>query len=357
MKYALIGCGRVAANHLRAAYENGLEIAAVCDIAADHIDGLFARAPYLEAPGAIRRYADYNELFEKERPELVSVALPSGLHAACAMRAVEQGCNVIVEKPVALSLADADALIALAEKRGVKVCACHQNRFNAAVLEMRSYIERGCFGKLSHGAVTVRWSRGRDYYASDDWRGRLDMDGGALMNQSIHGIDLLRWMCGGKLQTVYGCTRRAFHPYIEAEDLGMAVLTFKNGCVATVEGTVNLYGHNLEEHLMLVGETGAMKLGGTSANTVAYRCFEAEGAPVEDGLVEHTPNVYGNGHTPLFADMIDAVKNDRPPFVTAQDGRDALETVLAIYLSAKTGQPVKLPLTDVACADFAGLFD
>ena len=358
MNYALIGCGRVAYNHLKAARENGLTVCAVCDTEPDHIFDLFNRSGLTpEEAGAIARYTDWNRLFDCEKPDLVSIALPSGLHAACAKDAIRRGINVIVEKPIALSMADADELVRMAENYRVKVSACHQNRFNLAVQEMRRALEQGCFGVLSNAAVTVRWSRGRDYYASADWRGTWAMDGGALMNQSIHGIDLLRWMCGGELKTVYGVTRRQHHPYIQAEDVGAAVLTFENGCVATLEGGVNVCGPDLEEHLTLIGSAGAMKLGGKSANTVEYRYFEHEGAAVENGLVEQTANVYGNGHISLFRDVINAIEEDRAPYVTAKDGRDALETVLAVYLSAKTGQPVTLPLTDVKTTDFEGLFE
>ena len=358
MKYALIGCGRVAYNHLKAAKENDLEICAVCDIEPDHIFDLYHRAGLTpEEAGAIARYTDWNRLFDCERPTLVSIALPSGLHAACAKDAVRRGIHVIIEKPVALNMADADELVAMAKEYDVRVGACHQNRFNLAVQEMRSRLEKGCFGTLSNAAVTVRWSRGREYYAADDWRGTWAMDGGALMNQCIHGIDLLRWMCGGDLKRVYGVTRRQYHPYIQAEDVGAAVLEFGNGCIATVEGGVNVCGPSMEEHLTLLGSTGAMKLGGGSANTVAYRYFSDEGEAVTDALVEQTANVYGNGHTSLFRDVKEAVLTGRDPYVTVKDGRDALETVLAIYLSCKTGQPVTLPLKDVGTTDFTGLFD
>ena len=358
MNYALIGCGRVAYNHLKAAAANGLTVTAVCDIEPDHIFDLYNRVGYTpEQAGAITRYADWNRLFDEEKPTLVSIALPSGLHAACAKDAIRRGIHVIIEKPVALSMADADELVRMAEEYNVKVSACHQNRFNLAVQEMRRYLEAGQFGTLSNAAVTVRWGRDKSYYMADDWRGTWAMDGGALMNQSIHGIDLLRWMCGGDLRRVYGVTRQRQHPYIEAEDVGTAVLTFENGCIATAEGGVNVCGPDLEEHLTLIGSGGTMKLGGTSANTVAYKYFPHEGDAVKNALVEKTANVYGNGHASLFRDVISAIEEDRAPYVTVKDGRDALETVLAIYLSSKTGQPVTLPLTDTATTDFEGLFE
>ena len=357
MRYALIGCGRVSPNHIKAAKENGLEIVAVCDISDENINILFAGSVLSETEKeSIKRYSDYREMLDKEELELVSVALPSGLHAECALEVIKRKINVIIEKPIAMSLADADAIIEASEKYGVVVSACHQNRFNLAVQEMRSALEAGRFGKLSHGAITVRWSRGKGYYAQADWRGKWASDGGTLMNQCIHGIDLLRWMCGDDIVRVYGVTKRQLHPYIEAEDIGMAVIEFANGMLATVEGTVNVNDDDLEEHLSLFGETGSMKLGGICANTIEHKSFTG-GETEKKALEEKTSNVYGNGHTSLFGDVIAAIKEGRAPYVDARAGRRALETVLAIYKSSAEGRPVELPLKDVSSADFTGLFD
>lgn len=357
MDYALIGCGRVAPNHIKAARENGFTVVAVCDVVPERMDRLLEQSGLSpEAVARVRRYTDYHTLFETEKPTLASIALPSGLHAACALAGIRAGVHLIVEKPVAMSLRDAEEIIRQAEARGVTVSACHQNRFNKAVQAMRAALESGRFGPLSNAAVTVRWSRGEDYYAHDDWRGKWASDGGTLMNQCIHGIDLLRWMCGDPVR-VFGITKRRFHPYIQAEDVGTAVLEFADGTVATVEGTVNVCGPDLEEHLTLIGAHGTVKLGGTCANTVEHWYFDDDPADEKTGLREQTVNVYGNGHTALFADVAAAIREGRQPYVTARDGMRALETVLAIYLSAKTGRPVEFPLTDVSGADFEGMFD
>ena len=356
MKYALVGCGRVAPSHINAAVKNGFEILAVCDIDNGHIDDMFSRAVQVDNEN-IRRYSDYREMYEREAPELVSIALPSGLHADAAIEAIKRGINVIIEKPMAMSIKDADEIIRLAKEYNVKVSACHQNRFNIAVQEMRAALESGRFGRLSNAAITVRWSRGKDYYSQADWRGKFESDGGTLMNQCIHGIDLLRWMCGDKLKRVYGVTRRQHHPYIEAEDVGTAVFEFENGVIATVEGTVNVAGFDMEEHLTLLGEEGAVKLGGTSANTIEIWKFLDNPEDSKDGFHEKTLNVYGNGHTSLFEDVALAIKEDRQPYVDAEAGKRALEAVLAIYKSAYTGAPVELPLTDAAGIDFKDMFD
>lgn len=356
LKYALIGCGRISVNHLKAAVNNGFEIVAVCDVSSESIDTLFARNGYTaDTP----RYADYREMIE-EHPEieLVSIATQSDLHAQIALYCIGKGIHVIIEKPIAMSIADADAIIRLAEEKKVKVATCHQNRFNVAVQETRKALEEGRFGKLSHGSVNIRWNRNAGYYEQASWRGKWLSDGGALMNQCIHGIDLLRWFMGDEAVEVYGTTRQRFHDYLEAEDVGLAIVKFASGAVATIEGTVNVYPKNLEETLYLFGETGTVKLGGTSCNNIDVWDFASENAEDErvSNLKEQTSNVYGNGHTALFADMQEAVRTDRAPYIDANAGKRALEIVLAIYKSQLTGQPVKLPLESFSTAEMKGMF-
>jgi predicted dehydrogenase len=357
MKYALIGCGRIAVNHIKAALNNGLEICAVCDIKPEAMETLLSKYG-LEKEEAIRRYTSYRDLLAAEKPTLVSIATESGIHAEIALACIDAGVNIIIEKPMAMSMADAEEIIRRSEQAGVKVSACHQNRFNVAVRQTRKALEEGRFGQISHGSVHVRWNRNRDYYDQAPWRGTWAQDGGCLMNQCIHGIDLLRWMMGDEVDEIYGVTRQQFHDYLECEDIGMAVVKFKNGAIGTIEGTTNVYPKNLEETLYLFGETGTVKLGGTSTNNIDVWDFaDANEADEENrGLQEATSNVYGNGHTSLFADMIEAIEQDRPPYVDAVAGRNALEMILAIYQSAATGKPVKLPLGDVASTDFTGRF-
>ena len=357
MRYALIGCGRISGNHIQAAINNQLEIVAVCDIVSEHMEELL-RKYGLEGNQAIKRYIDYKKMIIDNELDLVSIATESGLHAQIALDCIDAGIHVIIEKPMAMSLADADKIIRLSEKKCVKVSACHQNRFNVAVQEMRKALEAGRFGKLSHGSIHVRWNRNRDYYLQAPWRGTWVQDGGALMNQCIHGIDLLRWMLGNEIDEVYGATRQQFHHYLEAEDVGVAVIKFKNGAIATVEGTTNVYPRNLEETLYLFGEKGTVKLGGESTNNIDIWDFEDEGEcdSKNRGLKEATSNVYGNGHTSLFADVVDAIKNNRKPYVDAVAGRNALELVLAIYKSQKENRAIKLPLKEFACTDMEGEF-
>lgn len=359
MNYALIGCGRIAVNHIKAAVNNKLNIVAVCDVLPEAMETLLAKHG-LEKDASIARYTDYKVMLA-EHPEirLVSIATESGAHAEIALHCIDCCVNVIIEKPMAMNMADAEEIIRASEKKGVKVSACHQNRFNVAVQEMRRALEAGRFGRLSHGSIHVRWNRDHGYYDQAKWRGTWAQDGGCLMNQCIHGIDLLRWMMGDEVEEVYGVTKQQFHDYLECEDIGMAVVKFKNGAVGTIEGTTNVYPKNLEETLYLFGEKGTVKLGGTSTNNIDVWDFADEGETdtKNKGLQEATSNVYGNGHTSLFADVVDAIEHDRKPYVDAVAGRNALEMILAIYQSAATGKPVKLPLGNIASTDFTGRFD
>lgn len=359
MKYALIGCGRIATNHVKAVLNNHLEFVAACDVAPENIQTLLAKHG-LENDPSIARYTDYKQMIA-EHPdlELVAIATSSGAHAEIALYCIDNGINVIIEKPMAMNMADAEEIIRRSEAKRVKVCACHQNRFNVAVQKTRKALEEGRFGKLSHGSIHVRWNRNKDYYDQAPWRGTWAEDGGCLMNQCIHGIDLLRWMMGNEVESIYGVTRQQFHHYLEAEDVGMAVVRFKNGAIATIEGTTNVYPKNLEETLYLFGEKGTVKIGGKSTNNLDVWDFadETEADQANKGLEEQTSNVYGNGHTSLYADVMDAIRHDRKPYVDAVAGRNALEMILAIYKSMKTGAPVTLPLTDFASTDMAGTFD
>lgn len=358
MNYALIGCGRISTNHIAAAVRNGFAIVAVCDVVPEKMEKVLAKHD-LAGDVSIARYVDYHQMLaDHPELELVSIATESGKHAAIALDCIDAGVNVIIEKPMAMSMADADEIIRRSEEKGVFVSACHQNRFNVAVQKTRAALEAGRFGRLSHGSIHVRWNRNRNYYEQAPWRGTWAEDGGCLMNQCIHGIDLLRWMMGSGLVQVYGQTRQRLHDYLEAEDIGVAVLTFANGAVATVEGTVNVYPKNLEETLYLFGETGTVKIGGTSTNNIDVWDFSDERELDDEarGLKEATSNVYGNGHSALFADVAEAIQDHRRPYVDAHAGRAALEVVLAIYESQRTGCPVSLPLKNVSTLDMVGEF-
>ena len=189
MKYALIGCGRISVNHIAAAIRNELEIVGVCDLNSKKAEELIAK---FDCETDV--YNDYLKMIKEKGPKLVAIATESGEHAKIAKECIKAGCNIIIEKPIALSLADADEIIELSKKYKVKVCACHQNRFNKSIRKIREAIEEHKLGKLFYGAASIRWNRNEEYYKQALWRGTWKQDGGALMNQCIHNIDLLRWM-------------------------------------------------------------------------------------------------------------------------------------------------------------------
>lgn len=357
MKFALIGCGRISPNHIAAVKANGLEFVAVCDILPERMEDKIIK---FDLPSNIGRYTDYREMLEGEQPDLVAICTESGKHAAIALDCIRAGCNLVIEKPIALSIADADAIISAAKEHGVVVSACHQNRFNKSIGKIREAYNKKRFGRLFYGTAHIRWNRGWEYYSRAKWRGTWEQDGGALMNQCIHNIDLLRWMMGNEVDEVFAYTDRLNHDYIQAEDLGIALVRFKNGAYGIIEGTTDIYPTNLEETLYLFGEKGTVKAGGQSVNLIEEWHFsDALDDPdqVKKEYHEIPPNVYGFGHTPLYADVIDAINNKRAPYVTAEDGKRALELVLAVYKSAAEGRPVKLPLEECSTMDFAGRFD
>ena len=358
MKYALIGCGRISPNHLEAAINNHLEIVALCDIIPENINKLLEKLDIHE--NIYKRYENYKEMLTKEKPELVAIATESGKHAQIALDCLEAGANVIIEKPIALSLEDADKIIEKSKEKGLVVCANHQNRFNKSIQKIRQAVESGKFGRMFYGTAHIRWNRGKDYYTQAPWRGTWEQDGGALMNQCIHNIDLLRWMLGDKVTEVCAYTDNLNHDYIQAEDLGMAIVKFSNGAYGIIEGTTDIYPKNLEETLYLFGQKGTVKAGGKSVNIIEDWIFEDEKEDPEEikkNNSEMPKNVYGFGHTPLYKDVIKAIETHTKPLVDAEAGKRALELVLAIYKSAKEGKPVKLPLDKCSTMDFVGRFN
>jgi len=356
LKYAIIGCGRISPNHIAAALENKLDVVALCDIEEGKMESI---ARKFNLPDEVKKYVDYQEMLQAENLDLIAICTESGKHGQIALECIAAGVNLIIEKPVALSLEEADLIIENSKESNVKVCACHQNRFNKSIQKIREAIEMNRFGRLLYGTAHIRWNRGEDYYRQAPWRGTWEQDGGALMNQCIHNIDLLRWMMGNDITEVVGLTANMAHPYIEAEDLGLALVKFANGSYGIIEGTTNIYPVNLEETLYIFGEKGTAKAGGKSVNLIEeWRFADNLDDPeeVKAKYHENPPNVYGFGHTPLYADVADAIKDDREPYITAADGRNALELVLAIYKSAAEGRSVKLPLSRCSTSDFKGRF-
>ncbi|CCJ34287.1 Myo-inositol 2-dehydrogenase [Caloramator australicus RC3] len=355
LKFAIIGCGRISYKHVEAIVNNHdeAELVATCDV---DIEKARAKAnEYInKIEGAkVNVYADYKEMIEKEDIDVVTIATESGYHPEIAIYCMEKGKHVIVEKPMALSTKDADKMIETAKRKGVKLCVCHQNRFNKPIQMLRRALEEGRFGKLINGMASIRWNRNMNYYKQAPWRGTWELDGGTLMNQCIHDIDLLQWMMGGEIDSVYAQTGN-FIRDIEAEDFGAIIIRFKNGAIGIVEGSACVYPKNLEETLSIFGENGSVVIGGLAVNRIETWRF-ADGKDSEEEILkmqEGDPDtVYGYGHTPLFKDMIDAIKSNREPLVNGEEGRKGMEIILAAYKSQKTGMPVKFPIGDFSTLD------
>ncbi|HOV95145.1 MAG TPA: Gfo/Idh/MocA family oxidoreductase, partial [Spirochaetales bacterium] len=253
LRLALIGCGRISSKHIEAALANKerLRLIACCDPVLERAQGRAQEyRAGLSSGSDVTVYADYHEMLAKEEPDICAIATESGYHPRIAIDCLEAGAHVICEKPMALSTRDADAMIDAARRNNRKLAVCFQNRFNAPVQRAREAREAGRFGKMLHGMVQVRWNRNADYYAQASWRGTWALDGGTLMNQCTHGIDLLQWMMGEDAVRVQAATRRFLRP-IEAEDFGAAIVEFASGAVGVIEGSADVFPKNLNETLSL----------------------------------------------------------------------------------------------------------
>ncbi len=339
--FGVIGCGRIASKHTESIMAiPEAELIAVCDIVSERAEE-FARK-YNAQP-----YLDYNELLSREDIDVVTIATPSGNHAEIGIAAAKAGKHVMVEKPMSMTLVEADLLIKTCKECGVKLGVIHQNRFNKSIKLLRTALEKGRFGKLTHGQASVRWNRNQEYYTQAPWRGTKLQDGGVLMNQSIHNIDLLQWMMG-PVESVYGYTTTALRK-IEMEDVAGAVIKFKNGAIGLIEAATTIYPKNIEETINIFGETGSVIIGGIAVNRVEVWEFpqnEEEKEQIFAAQENDPPTVYGFGHKEIIEDMIQAIKDERLPAVPGEEGRKALEIILAIYRCQETGQPVKLPLIE-----------
>lgn len=343
INFAIVGCGRVAKFHLEAILETkGAELKAISDL-----DFVKANKLVQSSPNA-KIYTDYREMLLDSSIDVVSICTNHHLHFEVALAALEAGKHIIVEKPVTLSLEDADRLIEAQKKNGVKATVVFQNRFNQAVELVKRTMDEGLFGKLSHGVGTVRWCRDQAYYDQDAWRGSAKEKDGFLMNQSIHTIDLLTYLMG-PVKKVTGQVRTAFSE-IEMEDVGLATIEFENGAIGQFEGAGTIYPDDLEASISLFGSKGSVILGGMSANQIKAWRFKKEYQEDQARVIQHlsekeaiAPTVYGFGHEKIVQDMVSSIKDNREPKIRLEDGKHALAVVLAIYQSAENGgMPVYL---------------
>lgn len=271
-------------------------------------------------------------MLEKEDIDVVSICTESGYHAKHAIDCLNKGKHVLVEKPMALSVKDADEMINIAKKNNLKLGICHQNRFNPPIQKLRRAIEEGRFGKIINGTARILWTRDDNYYKQAPWRGTKALDGGTLMNQCIHNIDLLQWMMNSEIERVH-CERGTFLRDIEMEDFGAILIRFKNGVIGIVEGSACVYPKNLEETLSIFGEKGTVVIGGLAVNEIKIWEFadEKDSYDIESLKEAAIDSVYGHGHTPLYKNFIDAINNDTEPLINGEEGKKAMAIVLKAY--------------------------
>jgi len=331
LKFALIGCGRISANHIKALLDNykEAELVAVCDILMDRAES--KASEYVlkasERNFSVKRpkvFNNYQDMLQEEDIDVCSICTESGYHAEIVLNCIAFKKHILVEKPMAMSLLDADRMIREAEENKVKLSVCYQNRFNPTIQKLRQAIKEGRFGKIIAVTARVLWNRSKDYYNQAKWRGTWKLDGGCLMNQCTHSIDLLQWIIDNEIETVFGQTENYFHPHIETEDYGSIIIRFKNGVIGNIEGTVCVYPKNLEETLTIIGEKGTVIIGGLALNKIKVWNFEGNKDSLEEMQRKYNleiPNVYGKGHTPLYKNFIDSIKNDTIPLINSYEGK------------------------------------
>lgn len=338
LKFAIVGCGVISPVHARSISELPEAcLAAVCDIAPER-----ARALAEVYPADV--YEDAEEMLSRADIDVVTVLTPSGLHAEIGIAAARAGKHVLVEKPMDISLAQADALIESCRAAGVKLAVISQHRFDPAVAAAKAAVEAGQLGILNFGGAHTKWFRSQAYYDSGDWRGTWAMDGGgALINQSIHYVDLLQYIMG-PVEELSGYTATRAHERIEVEDLAVAALKFRSGALGLLEGSTSAYPGYCAR-LDIYGSTGSVII--ENDQILAWNLSSGEGCPVEPqptGFIGGTSSkdIWHYSHRYQIADLIRAIREDRQPLVTGEEGRKPLEIVLAVYESARTGQPVRL---------------
>lgn len=337
LRFALMGCGRIAKRHsdlLGTKQIDGAELACVCDIVPEKARAIGERFN-------IPWYTDVVTMMEEQSPDVVSILTESGRHAEHVVQLAPFGKHLLVEKPMALTLADADSMIAACNAAGIKLFVVKQNRFNVPVVKLREALEDGRFGRLVMGTVRVRWSRNQAYYDQDSWRGTWKLDGGVLTNQASHHVDLLEWMMG-PVRSVFAKTTTAL-VNIEAEDTAVVVLEFASGALGIIEATTAVRPKDLEGSISLLGERGSVEIGGFAVNKLKVWNFVEPVAGDETVMETHSvnpPNVYGFGHQAYYDHVVDVISNDRPMLVDGQAGRRSLELINAIYESVETGRQV-----------------
>jgi UDP-N-acetyl-2-amino-2-deoxyglucuronate dehydrogenase len=346
IKFGLIGCGRIAKRHselLGDGVIKGARLAAVCD-------SDVKRAELIGAKYRVPAYQDMDDMMRRAELDVAVVLTPSGLHAEHVLRIAKYGKHIIVEKPMSLTIGDADAMIEACDRNGVRLFVVKQNRFNVPVVKLREALEAGRFGKLVLGTVRVRWSRDQSYYDQDAWRGTWAMDGGVLTNQASHHVDMLTWMMG-EVESVFAKTTKALVD-IEAEDTAVVAVKFRNGALGIIEATTATRPKDLEGSISILGQGGTVVIGGFAVNRMQTWNFvgqQPEDAEVLERYSVNPPDVYGFGHKAYYDHVVEALSSGKSHLIDGFEGRKSIELINAIYESAETGREVFLRFAPTKC--------
>lgn len=346
LKFALVGCGRIAKRHSELLGLNqidGAQLVAVCDINEEKAKAVAAKVniPY---------FLKIDEMMTSIEIDIVSVLTESGNHAKNVIQLAKYGKHIIVEKPMALTIDDADDMIKACDMNGCRLFVVKQNRFNVPVVKLKEALDNDRFGKLFMGTVRVRWCRRQDYYNQDRWRGTWEMDGGVITNQVSHHLDLLEWMMG-TVDSVYAKGIRALAD-IEAEDTAVVILKFRNGGLGVIEATTAIRPKDLEGSISILGEKASVEIGGFAVNEMKSWNFQEEideDKEVAEKYSVNPPNVYGFGHKAYYDHVVDSINSGKPQLVDGLEGRKTVELISAIYESMETRKEVFLRFKPEHC--------
>jgi UDP-N-acetyl-2-amino-2-deoxyglucuronate dehydrogenase len=339
IRVALIGCGRIAANHFNAIeqHADNLELVDVCDVDAEALAQAVQRT---KAKG----HSNLTDLLKTTTADLVILTTPSGLHSRQAIQIAGTGRHVMTEKPMATSWHDGVSMVKACDDANVRMFVVKQNRRNATLQLLKNAIENKRFGKIYMVNINVFWTRPQAYYDTAKWRGTWEFDGGAFMNQASHYVDLIDWLIG-PLESLQAYTATLARD-IECEDSGVISLRWRNGALGSMNVTMLTYPKNLEGSITILGEKGTAKIGGVAVNEVQHWEF-AEPEP-EDELVQQasyqTTSVYGFGHPLYYENVINVLRGEAEPETDGREGLKSLEVLIATYLSARDGKRIALPL-------------
>jgi UDP-N-acetyl-2-amino-2-deoxyglucuronate dehydrogenase len=339
IRFALVGCGRIATNHFAALREHlqNAELVAVCDSDKAALDKAVSATG---APG----YASLTEVLESAETDVVVLCTPSGLHSQQAIQVAQRGIHVVTEKPMATRWLDGLSMVRACDEAGVRLFVVKQNRGNATLRLVKRAMEQGRFGRIFMATINVFWSRPQGYYDSARWRGTWEFDGGALMNQASHYVDLADWLVGPveSVQAYIATLARN----IQVEDTATVGVRWRSGALGSINVTMLAYPKNLEGSLTILGETGSVRVGGVAVNEIQTWQF-ADSRPEDQDIAAAsyvTGSVYGFGHPLYYENVIKALRGEAEPETDGREGLRSLEILIASYLSARDGRRVALPL-------------